>query len=273
MGAVANTAGKNTPFTEIKAEPNVILAIENQKVILGFGQKKRAKKTEKSFSQIAGFSPRKIKEFTFDKSEDLKVGGKITVAVFEPGDLVKVTGVTKGRGFAGGVKRWGFAGGPKTHGQSDRHRAIGSIGAGTTPGRVYKGKRMPGHMGAAKQTVINLEIVDVDEKNNMLLVKGAIPGPRNGFVIVKKVGKVKNFVPYKHEPLPEENQEPVEADQNTETEGQKVEAVQDENKQEQKETEDVQTEAQQVTETESEDANEKAPNGQVKEEENAQNNQ
>lgn len=199
MGALSNTVGKNTPFTEIKAEPNVILEIKDKKVLLGFGRKKRTRKTEKALSQVAGFSPRKIKEFEFKDSQNLKAGGKITVSVFEPGDLVKVTGITKGRGFAGGVKRWGFSGGPKTHGQSDRHRAIGSIGAGTTPGRVYKGKKMPGHMGVANQTVINLEVIDVDEKNNMLLVKGAIPGPRNGLVIVKKTGKVKNFVPYKGE--------------------------------------------------------------------------
>jgi len=251
MGAIANTAGKITPFTMIKAEPNVILGIKNKKLVLGFGQKKRTKKTEKAFSQVAGFSPRKVKEFKIEQSENLKEGGKITVAVFEPGDLVKVTGVTKGRGFAGGVKRWGFSGGPKTHGQSDRHRAVGSIGAGTTPGRVYKGKRMPGHMGSAKQTVINLEVVDIDEKNNMLLVKGAIPGPRNGFVIVKKIGKVKNFVPYKEEA--------------------KVESAQNETtKEEPKETEQTQTESQPSNETETNKVKEEAPKEAQKEEENAE---
>lgn len=200
MGAKFNTRGVRIPLTEIKAEPNIVLKLSEEKVLLGFGQKRKTKKTEKKLAETAGFTPLRIREAKLDSNENLpKEGEKITVSIFEAGDLVKVTGQTKGRGFAGGIKRWGFSGGPKTHGQSDRHRAPGSIGSGTTPGRVYKGKKMAGHMGVAKHTTINLEVIEVDEKNNVLLVKGAIPGPKNGLVIVKKIGKVKNFVPYKEE--------------------------------------------------------------------------
>ncbi len=206
-----NTTGKRTPVTEIKADENIVLAIKEGKAQLGFGRKKKAKKTENAYVKVAGFSPRRVKEFTLSaESPQIKVGSQINVSVFAAGDLVKVSGVTKGKGFAGSVKRWGFSGGPKTHGQSDRHRAPGSIGAGTTPGRVYRGKKMPGHMGSANQTIINLEIVEVDEKKNALFLKGAIPGPKNGFVFIEKIGKVKNFIPYKIEA------EKV-ADQNTDT--------------------------------------------------------
>lgn len=200
MGSRFNNRGNRIAVTSIVAEPNVILSEEESKVTLGLGRRKKAKKTDNAYVKVAGFAPRFIKEAKLKIGDDqtdhsLAAGSKVTVSMFAPGDLVKVTGITKGRGFAGGVKRWGFAGGPKTHGQSDRHRAIGSIGQTTTPGRVFRGKKMPGHMGVSKLTVTNLEVVEVDEAKNSLLVGGSIPGARGGFLILEKTGKAKGYTP------------------------------------------------------------------------------
>ncbi len=213
MSAVFNKAGIRIPVTAVVADPNAIVEIRESKVVLGFGRRKKSKKTENAIVKSVGYTPRTIKEVsmpaqTSDKknpsetpeqnsqqqentNNKIKVGDKITVSIFKPGDMIKVTGTTKGRGFAGGVKRWGFAGGPKTHGQSDRHRAPGSIGAGTTPGRVFKGKKMAGHMGNARLTVTGLEVIEVDENKNLLLVKGAIPGAKSGALIIEKIGEFK----------------------------------------------------------------------------------
>ncbi len=218
--------GARLAVTNIMVEPNVILKVASGKAVIGVGQKKKIKKTDSLYVKSAGFMPRFIKEIKYgsslsttnktpteietDQIKNIKEGDKITVSTFEPGDQIKITGTTKGKGFAGGVKRWGFHGGPKTHGQSDRHRAPGSIGAGTTPGRVYKGKHMAGHMGSAKITINGLEVVDVDVVNNLLTVKGAVPGARNGFLIIEKVGKVKGYTP--PPPINEEKQAEKEAE-------------------------------------------------------------
>src|SRR3972149_5769298 len=190
--------GHRIAVTGIVAEPNVILEKGESKVTLGFGRRKKAKKTDNAYVKLVGFAPRFIKEAKLKNEVDqtgssLAAGSKLTVSIFAPGDLVKVTGVTKGRGFAGSVKRWGFAGGPKTHGQSDRHRAPGSIGQTTTPGRVFKGKKMAGHLGNSKLTVTGLEVIEVNEDKNIILIKGAIPGPKDGFLIIEKTGKVKSY--------------------------------------------------------------------------------
>jgi large subunit ribosomal protein L3 len=133
-----------------------------------------------------------LKEVRLDKKVNLGVGDKISISdIFKRGDRVTVTGTSKGKGFAGVVKRWGFAGGPKTHGQSDRLRAPGSIGQGTTPGRVYKGKKMAGRMGSKTVTVKNLIVVDVDEKKNELLLSGPVPGVSGGLLILTKTGSGK----------------------------------------------------------------------------------
>ncbi|OGD83624.1 50S ribosomal protein L3 [Candidatus Curtissbacteria bacterium RBG_13_40_7] len=192
MTAKFDQHGRRMPVTLIAAEPNIVLTIGGNKVQLGFGQKKRAKKPQSAFVNVAGFAPRFVKEVNKVESEQkYAAGDKLTVSIFQPGDLVKVSGITKGKGFAGGVKRWGFAGGPKTHGQSDRHRAPGSIGQTTTPGRVFKGKKMAGHMGASKHTVMGLEVIEVDSQNNIICVKGSVPGAKNGLVVVQKTGEVK----------------------------------------------------------------------------------
>lgn len=132
-----------------------------------------------------------LREFRVKDHSDLELGQVISADIFEVGDLVDVVGTSKGKGFAGVVKRHHFAGGPKTHGQSDRHRAPGSIGAGTTPGRVFKGMRMAGRMGGQRVTVSNLEVVIVDKDRNLIAVKGAIPGAKNGLVEVKEARKTK----------------------------------------------------------------------------------
>lgn len=197
--------GFKIPVTFIVAEPNVVLVSKDENMQIGLGKRKKIKKTDTAYVNAAGYTPRFIKQVKTEEAsttpqndsqeiKKIKIGEKLTVNVFEIGDEVKVTGTTKGRGFAGGVKRWGFHGGPKTHGQSDRHRAPGSIGAGTTPGRVYKGKHMAGHMGASQLTVTGLEIIDIDGKKNLLIVKGAVPGAKNGLLIIEKTGKVKGYI-------------------------------------------------------------------------------
>ena len=127
-----------------------------------------------------------MREVKADAPGELEVGQELDVSLFEPGEKVNATGLSKGRGFAGVVKRHHFKGGPKTHGQSDRHRAPGSIGAGTYPGRVIKGHKMAGHMGNAKVTVRNLDVVLADPERNLLLVRGGVPGATNSLVIVTK---------------------------------------------------------------------------------------
>lgn len=187
-----NSRGQQIPVTFINAAPNQIFINKSGKIELTFGQKKKAKKPQNAYVKSFGFAPRKIKEIK--NQQEIKTGDKITVTVFAPGDAVKVTGTSKGKGFAGGMKRWGFHGGPKTHGQSDRHRAPGSIGQTTTPGRVFKGKKMAGHMGNVTKTVRGLEIIEIDEAKNILVVKGAVPGAKNGLLIVEKIGKVKTYI-------------------------------------------------------------------------------
>lgn len=126
-----------------------------------------------------------------DDGVDVKVGDTLGADVFAEGDLVDVQGVTKGKGFSGVVKRWGFKGGPKTHGQSDRHRAPGSIGSGTTPGRVVKGKKMAGRMGREKQTVQRLIVTAIDTENKIIAVQGSVPGFNGAYLLITKAKKQK----------------------------------------------------------------------------------
>ncbi len=131
---------------------------------------------------------RHLKEFR-ESASGVQVGQTVTVDIYAKGDYVDVTGITNGKGFQGGVRRHGFHGGPKTHGQSDRHRAPGSVGAGTTPGRVFKGLKMAGHMGNERVTVQNLRVVDVDVERNLVLVAGAVPGANGGLVTIRQTVK------------------------------------------------------------------------------------
>ncbi len=172
--------GNWVAVTRLNMEPMKVKQIKNNKkdgysaVQFGFGLRRDGQE-------------RFIREARGD-GEEKKVGDTIKVAdIFNPGDKIKVTGTTKGKGFTGVVKRWGFAGGPRTHGQSDRHRAPGSIGQGTTPGRVFKGKKMAGRSGSSTKTISGLKVIKVDPEKNELWVGGAVPGAKGGIVKVQKL--------------------------------------------------------------------------------------
>jgi len=181
-------------ITAIEAGPCFVTQVKDldkdgySAVQLGFGRAKRLNAAQKGhLKNIA--EVRHLHEFRDVDVSSVKRGDKVDVGFLNSGDFVNVSGLSKGRGFAGVVKRYHFAGGPKTHGQSDRHRAPGSIGATSSPGRVLKGKRMAGRMGGKKTTVRNIRVVKVDADRGLLLVKGSAPGARNGLLIIKKVRK------------------------------------------------------------------------------------
>lgn len=218
--------GTRVPLSAVSVSDNLISQVKTadkdgyNSIQIGFGIKKRTNKALDGHSKKAGLdkTPRFLKEIRVDDITGLELGTKIdTNEVFKPGDIVDVSGVSKGKGFAGGVKRWGFHGGPRTHGQSDRERALGSIGQTTTPGRVYKGKKMAGKMGDTTATVRNLEVIEITA-DGVILIKGLIPGPQGAIVVIKKVGENKKFVPlYKEEKIengvqiePEATEEAVE---------------------------------------------------------------
>ena len=158
-------------------------------VQLGFLAQKpgRVNRPMKGHFAKAGVQPVRILKEIRDFNPE---GDVVTVEIFKPGERVDVTGTSKGRGTAGVMKRWNFAGGPDSHGAHKIHRHPGSIGNRKTPGRVYKGKKMAGHYGAERVTVVNLEVVDVIPEENLLLVKGAVPGPNGGLVVVRQTKKV-----------------------------------------------------------------------------------
>lgn len=191
--------GEVRPATVVEAGPCLVIqvkTVENdgyQAVQLGFGQAKRLNSPQKGHQKKLG-QFRYLREFRVADVSEYKVGQRLGAELFEAGDVVNVTGVSKGRGFAGGVRRYGFRGGPRTHGQSDRHRAPGSIGSGTTPGRVQKGLRMAGHMGNARVTVRNLRVLESNPATGVLLIEGAVPGARNGLLAIKRtvIGKKKS---------------------------------------------------------------------------------
>jgi len=196
MTQIFRENGKAEAVTAIEAGPCLVIQVKTtakegyNAVQLGFGQAKRLKSPQRG--HLKGLEQfRYLREFRVDDAETIKVGEKVDVNLFKAGDLIDVTGVSKGKGFAGVVKRHHFAGGPKTHGQSDRHRAPGSIGATTTPGRVFKGLRMAGHMGNSRVTMRHLEVFEADPARNLLLVKGAVPGARNGLLLIRKSGRRK----------------------------------------------------------------------------------
>ncbi len=186
--------GVHVPVTVIEAGPCPVVQVRDGEVQLGFGARK-AKRTPKALAghvKRAGLesAPRLLRSFpaTGEASPPPpKPGETVTVTIFTAGDRVKVTGVTKGRGFQGVVHRYHFAGGPETHGNT-RHRKPGSIAPGTDPSRIIKGKRMPGHMGARRFTELGLMVVKVDAARNLLFVRGAVPGPMNGLLTLRKQG-------------------------------------------------------------------------------------
>lgn len=195
--------GTRVPVTYVKTGPCVVTQIKSKDkdgywgIQIGFGEKRIKNVTKPLQGHLRGVlkdkkAPLFLREIRVKSEPELKVGDILTVdKVFKKGDLIAVTGTSKGKGFAGVVKRWGFAGGPKTHGQSDRERAPGSIGAGTTPGRIWKGKKMGGRMGTEKVTVKNLIIVDVNPELGEVAVSGAIPGKKGGLLLLTKLGSGK----------------------------------------------------------------------------------
>ena len=217
MTQIFNEAGQQVPCTVVQAEPNPVLQVFDKEqagfaaVQLGYGRQRvrresgngertprgrRANKADVGHAAKAGLDapPKVLRSFRLDDAQGknpeiptYNVGDVITVAIFQPGETVKVTGTTKGRGFQGVVKRHGFGGGPNTHGNT-KHRRPGSIGAGTNPSRVIKGKRMPGHYGAERHTQGSLRVEKVDADRNLVYIRGSIAGPTNGIVLVRKQG-------------------------------------------------------------------------------------
>ena len=213
MTSTYDSRGRRVGATVVEIAPNWVTQLNLASVQLGVGTKKSVKKPQIGHAKKAGLD-QKIRWFreVREVGEDLKPGTEIKLdQVFSMGDSVKVTGTSKGKGFQGGVRRHGFHGGPKTHGQSDRHRAPGSIGSGTTPGRVYKGKKMAGHMGNVRASAKNLEIVGIDKEKNLLTIKGAVPGATGGLVMITKLGRIKGYTPPPEE-KPEEESEETQAD-------------------------------------------------------------
>jgi large subunit ribosomal protein L3 len=204
MTQVFGEGGKAEAVTAIEAGPCTVTQVKTMDndgysaVQLGYGEVKKARAGRKGRGKEKGGSKEKehvkfkhIREFDYSNTQAVEAGQKIDVSFFKAGDRVDIIGISKGKGFAGTVKRHHFRGGPKTHGQSDRHRAPGSIGQNTSPGRVFKGLRMAGHMGSRRVTACNLVILQSDPARNLLLVKGAVPGTTNGMVLIQKSRKGK----------------------------------------------------------------------------------
>ncbi len=194
MTQIIQEDGMVKPVTVLEAGPCYVTQVRTPKrdgyeaVQIGFGvtKAKHLTKGQLGHLQKAGLPElRYLRELKTSKDESYTLGQEILADIFSPGERVDVTGKSKGRGFAGVVKRYHFAGGPRTHGQSDRERAPGSIGACATPGKVWKGKKMPGRMGGKRTTVQNLEVILVDPERNLLAVCGGVPGPNGSLIMVK----------------------------------------------------------------------------------------
>ena len=196
MTQVFAANGEARGVTVVEAGPCIVVQIKTPEndgysaIQVGFGTRKRVNDPMRGHLKRLG-QFRWLREIRVEDTNGYELGQKLGVELFEEGDIVDVVGTSKGRGFAGGVKRYHFRGGPKTHGQSDRHRAPGSIGSGTTPGRVRKGLRMAGHMGDARVTVKNLRVFESNADRGVLLIEGSVPGGVNGLVRIAKTGKKK----------------------------------------------------------------------------------
>lgn len=191
MTQIFSEDGKRVSVTAIEAGPCPILAVNEKHLQLGFdlAKEKNLKKPVSGYFKKLSIAGRKfIREVLKDSPAEYKVGQELKVDIFKEGDYVDISGTSIGKGFQGGMKRWHWQGGPMTRG-STSHRRVGSIGSSTTPGRVWKGHHMPGHMGMCRITVQNLKVVKVDLENNMLLVKGAVPGHKNSYLIIRKAKK------------------------------------------------------------------------------------
>ncbi|MEI8307272.1 MAG: 50S ribosomal protein L3 [Chloroflexales bacterium] len=198
MMQVFSDKGEVIPVTVIAAGPCIVTQVRTVErdgyaaVQIGYEQvePRKLSKPQQGHLKAANALLRYLREFPADNPQEHTPGEVINVELFKPGQKIDISGTSKGHGFTGVVKRWGFHGGPKTHGQSDRHRAPGSIGAGTTPGRVWKGQKMAGRMGGKRVTIQNLEVVEVLPEKNLILVKGSVPGARTGLIEIRRAVKV-----------------------------------------------------------------------------------
>ena len=198
MTQIFDEAGKVVPVTVIEAGPCTVVQKKTEEkegyhsVQLGFSdvKERRLSKPERGHLEKAGVAPRKyLKEFRLEDAGNMNVGDEIKADMFAEGDKIDVTGISRGKGFAGAVKRHGIAIQKRSHGGGPVHRHAGSMGPGSTPARIMKGKKMPGHMGTDKVTVQNLDVVKVDPELNLIAVRGAVPGPRGGIVYLKSTVK------------------------------------------------------------------------------------
>ena len=198
MTQIFDESGRAIPVTLLEAGPCFVSQIKNAEtdgysaVQLAFGETKpkRLSKAELGHLKTNNLPPvRVLREFRTKKIEDVNPGDELKASVFAAGEFVDVIGTSKGKGFAGAMKRHGFHGGPATHGQSDRQRSPGSSGSGTTPGRVYKGKRRPGHMGDVQVTSSHIRVAMVDPERNLIAVQGSVPGAKGGTVVIKEARK------------------------------------------------------------------------------------
>ena len=195
---VFDTEGSAICVTVIEAGPCPVLAVKDKSIQVGFDlvvKEARLKKPELGLFKKLNIVPRKLLgEVAKDANREYKIGEELKVDIFKVGDYVDVTGTSIGKGFQGGMKRWHWAGGGGSHG-STSHRRVGSIGSTTSPGRVWRGHHMPGHMGMLQATIQNLEVIKVDTENNLLLVKGAVPGHKNNYLMIKNAKKKTAKVP------------------------------------------------------------------------------
>jgi large subunit ribosomal protein L3 len=198
MTQIFDDSGTVIPVTVVEAGPCPIVQIKTEDregynaIQLGFGNRSENKvnRPESGHFKKAAVNPHRfLRELCVNGTEGLSIGATINADIFSPGDFVDVTGVSKGRGFTGVVKRWGFSGMKKSHGSEKNHRRPGSIGHSASPSRVFKGKKMPGRHGGKQVTTQNLQVVQADAERNLLVIKGAVPGPRNGFLVIKKAVK------------------------------------------------------------------------------------
>ena len=196
MTRIFDDVGSDYPVTIVEAGPCEITQIKSSKnegyssIQMGYLEKgvRHTNKSEKGHFDKAGVPAKKIlKEFTFDKLGNIELGQTVTADIFEKGDFVEVSGVSKGKGFAGHMKRHGFSGGRRSHGKNSVMRKSGSIGAGSDPSRVWPGTRMAGRMGNENVTVKNLEVTRVEKDKNLVFIKGAVPGAKNGIVFISKI--------------------------------------------------------------------------------------
>ncbi len=195
MTQIFDEQGLARPVTVIEAGPCVVTQVRTaekdgyEAVQLGFGIAKKLNKPEQGHVKESGHLVKTLREVKADDYAAIEVGQVFSADTFSEGEIVDVTGTSKGRGFQGGMKRHGFSGSQKTHGQSDRQRAPGSIGSSATPGRVFKGLKMAGHMGHERVTVQNLKVLRVDTERNLLLVEGSVPGPNKGTLLIRRAVK------------------------------------------------------------------------------------